>query len=102
MTTWEIWTWDSHPAVIISHPHRVAHKPVVEVLSCSTQRGVRQPEPHEVILDSADGLDWETLCRCDLIYAVEKDELRSRRGQVSRERQRQIIRAIIASHAWNL
>ena len=26
----------------------------------------------EIILDTADGLDWPTLCRCDLIFSVKK------------------------------
>ena len=75
MNQWEIWTWSEHPAIIISGPARVSRKPAVNVLSCSTHRGTRQPEPFEVVLDRADGLDWETLCRCDLIYAVDKTEL---------------------------
>jgi len=98
---WDIFTWDDHPAVILSHPERVASKPAVNILSCSTQRAGRPPGPGEVLLDRADGLDWETLCRCDLIYAVEKADLRQRRGSVAPERRRQIVRAIIQAFGWN-
>jgi hypothetical protein len=40
------------------------------------------------------------LCKCDLIYAVEKTLLHTRRGIVTKERRREIVRAIVASHGW--
>jgi mRNA-degrading endonuclease toxin of MazEF toxin-antitoxin module len=78
MKPWEIWTYafpgvGEHPAVIISHGQRVERKAVVEVLLCASLRGAASPAPHEVVLNSADGLDWKTLCRCDLIYSVPRD-----------------------------
>ncbi|MBI2927574.1 MAG: type II toxin-antitoxin system PemK/MazF family toxin [Verrucomicrobia bacterium] len=106
MNAWEIHTadlgWGDHPVVIVSHPARAARKPVVEVLSCSSRRAARPAEAHEVILDEADGLDWPTLCRCDCIHAVERTDIKGRRGAVSAERRRQIVRAIVQSHGWNL
>ena len=105
MTAWEIWTFDpgygEHPAVIVSAPDRAGHKPLIEVLLCSSQRASRAPNAGEVLLDSADGLDWQTLCKCDLIHTVEKEALHTFRGLVTTERRRQIVRVIIASHAWN-
>jgi len=53
-----------------------------------------------VLLDSADGLDWETICKCDLVYSVEKALLHTQCGLVTNERRKQIVRAIIASHCW--
>src|ERR1039458_7177242 len=50
----------------LPHPDRASKKPDVEVVLCSTQRAQRRAEPHELILDEADGLDWPTLCKCDL------------------------------------
>ena len=106
MKAWEIWTFDpgfgDHPAVIVSAPDRVARKPLVEVMLCSSQRAARSPNAGEVLLDSADGLDWETLCKCDLIYAVDKDLLHTLRGQVTAERRREMVRVIVAGHGWNL
>jgi len=67
---------------------------------CSSQRATRQPEPNEIILDPADGLDWETLCKCDLIHTVKKNELKNRRGSVSANRRPQLIRTLIAAHGW--
>ncbi len=89
-----------HPAVIISHPLRAERKDTVEVLLCTTLRAGHDPRLHEVILNGADGLDWATLCRCDLIYSVARDDLSTLRGTVALARRRDIIRKIIASHNW--
>jgi len=93
--------WDApHPCVIISHPDRAERKNPVEVVMCSTQRATRAATSGEMILDTADGLDWQTLCKCDVIYAVPRTELKNRRGQVSPSRRPQLIRTIIAAHGW--
>ena len=67
---------------------------------CSTQRAARAPKLHEVVLDQADGLDWPTLCKCDLIYAVPRGDLKRRRGLVSAARRASLLRTIIAAHGW--
>jgi mRNA-degrading endonuclease toxin of MazEF toxin-antitoxin module len=104
--SWEIWTYDpgfgDHPVVIISHGQRTANKPVVEFLLCSSQRAARPPSLTEVVLDGADGLSWETLCKCDLIRADDKSKLHTLRGEVTPGRRRQIVQAIIRSHGWNI
>lgn len=70
-------------------------KPRVCVILCSTQPAARKPEVHEVLLDEADGLDWETLCKCDVVYAAPKTELVKRRGSVTAERRRAIAERVI-------
>ena len=100
MKPWEVWTWNfpdggEHPAVLLGTEERVRLKPRVCVLLCSTQRAKRQPEMHEVLLDQSDGLDWETLCKCDVVYAVPRTELTQRRGLVTSERRRAIAERII-------
>lgn len=106
MKAWDIFSFQPqnwpqpHPAVIVSHPQRVANKGEVNVLMCSSQRATRPPEANEVILDDSDGLDWPTLCKCDLLHAVNKAELKHYRGHVTAERQRQIIAAINRSNGW--
>jgi hypothetical protein len=91
---------DAHPAVIVSHPDRVARKSELELVMCSTKRAGRSPEGHEIMLDEADGLDWPTLCKCDLLYTVAKSELKQKKGRVTKDRQRQLVRTIIVSHYW--
>ena len=106
MSPFEIYYWkppdwkEAHPCVIVSHPDRAARKPTIEVILCSTLRATRKAEAHEIILDEADGLDWPTICKCDLIYAAPKDELKPRKGQVSDVRQGPLVRTMIAAHGW--
>jgi mRNA-degrading endonuclease toxin of MazEF toxin-antitoxin module len=106
MKTFDVYSWqpagwpEPHPAVIVSNPARVASKPEVEVVMCSSQKTGRPAQPGEMLLDSADGLDWPTLCKCDLIHAVAKTELKNKRGEVSVRRRGQLIRTIVAAHAW--
>lgn len=107
MTAWDIYSYDfegagPHPAVIISHPDRVAKAQWVNVLLCTTQRASRPPKENEVRLNGADGLDWETLCRCDALWLVEKNKLQGKRGTVSRIRRRQIVDKINATMGWKL
>jgi mRNA-degrading endonuclease toxin of MazEF toxin-antitoxin module len=100
MKPWEIWTWkfpdaDAHPAVVLGTEDRVRLKPRVCVLLCSSQRAARKPEPHEVVLDEADGMDWPILCKCDVVYGALKSELTVRRGSVRPERRRAIAERLI-------
>jgi mRNA-degrading endonuclease toxin of MazEF toxin-antitoxin module len=107
MRPWDIYTCDfegagPHPAVIVSHPDRAANAPWVNVLICTTQRASRAPKETEVRLNGADGLDWETLCRCDVLWLVERAKLTGKRGSVSRLRRRQIVDKINAAMGWKL
>lgn len=100
MKPWDIYTWefpgaDAHPAVVLGTEARLANKPKVNVLFCSSQRAGRKAEALEVILNGADGLDWETICKCDLVFAVPKEQLTRKRGSVSRVRRTQIAERII-------
>jgi len=106
MKAWDIFSWqppgwpEPHPSVIVSHPDRVANKPDVTVIICTTRRATRQPEANEVILDANDGLDWPTPRKCDLLYTIQKANLTNRRGAVSAERRRLIIATINRVNGW--
>ena len=100
MKPWDIYSWEfpgveAHPAVVLGTETRLANKPKVNVLFCSSKRATRTAEPLEVILDTADSLDWETLCKCDLIFAAPKEQLSRKRGSVTHERRRQIAERVI-------
>jgi mRNA-degrading endonuclease toxin of MazEF toxin-antitoxin module len=104
MEPWDIYTCDfadagSHPAVIFT-PSRLLQRAdiaSVNVLFCQTLRGPlkRQLQPGRIILDRADGLDWETICYCQMLHLVPKAALGERRGNVSRERRRQISQELL-------
>ena len=106
MKAWDIFNWqppgwpEPHPAVIVSHPARVANKPEVSLLLCASKPATRVAEAHEVVLDASDGLDWPTLCRCNLFFMVKKADLKTQRGTVTAERRKQIIATIIRSNGW--
>jgi mRNA-degrading endonuclease toxin of MazEF toxin-antitoxin module len=107
MKQWDIWTSDfadagPHPAVVVSHPDRVARAPLVNVLICSRQKAGRPARENEVVLNGADGLDWETLVKCDLTYLVEKERLYRRRGSVGTVRRRVLARRINACFGFTL
>jgi hypothetical protein len=100
MKAWEIWTGDifgPHPVVLISCQARIDAKPEVVVLKCTTMKptNAREAKENEAVLDRADGLDWQTLCRCDLMFTVSKSSLSNKRGIVSVERRRDIARKIV-------
>lgn len=100
MKAWEIWTGDiygAHPVVLISCQARIDARPEVVVLKCTSMKPghARAAKDNEAVLDEADGMDWNTLCRCDLLFTVPKETLLKRRGVVSVERRRDIARKII-------
>jgi hypothetical protein len=101
MRPWEIWDWEfphgKHPAVILSAENRCSNNDIetVNVLGCSSRRATRTPEIHEILLDEADGLDWETLCRCDVLFLANKAELTRKRGTLGQERRRELGQRVI-------
>jgi hypothetical protein len=66
----------------------------VNALICTSARLNREAKKNEVILNAADGLDWKTAVRCDVIYLLPKSEFRERRGKVSLARRIAIARRI--------
>jgi hypothetical protein len=94
-TQFEVWRFifpkkGEHPVILISHPDRCARGDVVNVLYCTSQRQNRPPKPYEVMLNGADGMDWETFCDCSLMYSVPSAALFGRRGLVTLERRNAI------------
>ena len=83
---------------VILSPTRLcadANFDAVNGLLCTTVRPVgRAAKPHEVFLDAADGLDWLTAVRCNVIFHFAKAAAGARRGQVSTVRRREIARRI--------
>jgi hypothetical protein len=67
----------------------------VNGLLCTTVRPPGRPaKPHEIFLDAADGLDWLTAVRCNIIFHFAKAAAGSRRGLVGTIRRREISRRI--------
>ena len=99
MRQWDIFLFPfteelPHPVVILSVDERAAARKHVNGLLCVTLRG-RPLDLHEVLLNGADGLDWESAVRCDLVHLLERNRFLERRGRVIPERQIQISRKLI-------
>lgn len=101
MRQWDIYFFpfreeQPHPAVIISNEERCVNDDLeyVNALICTSTKLNREPKKNEVILNAADGLDWKTAVRCDVIYLLPKAEFRERRGKVSQPRRIAIARKL--------
>jgi mRNA-degrading endonuclease toxin of MazEF toxin-antitoxin module len=98
---WEIYLFPfeeekPHPAVIISNDERCLNSDLeyVNALICTSAKVNRDAKKNEVILNGADGLDWKTAVRCDVIYLLPKAEFEERRGKVTGPRRIAIGRKI--------
>ena len=101
MRQWEIYLFPfrqekPHPAVIISNEERCVNDDLeyVNALICTSAKRNRAAKKNEVILNDADGLDWKTAVRCDVIYLLPKAGFRDRRGKVRLQRRVAIARKI--------
>jgi hypothetical protein len=64
-------------------------------LVCSTIRPPDRPiRSHEVFLDTADGFENKTACRCHLVIEFAREDILQRRGRVSTLRQAAIKRKL--------
>ena len=94
-TQFAVWRYNfpkkgEHPCVLISHPDISARANLVNVLFCTSQRQSRPPRVDEVLLDEADGLDWETFVSCSHVWLVESADLSGYRGLVTPQRRNAI------------
>ena len=97
MNQWDIYLYpfeieQPHPVVIISNDERCQNPDLdqVNALICTSFRLNRPPRDREIVLDDADGLDWRTAVRCDIIHLLPKSLFRERRGRVSERRRKPI------------
>ena len=99
MRQWEVYLYPfeeekPHPAVIISNDERCRNDDLeyVNALICTSVKLNREAKKNEVILNGADGLDWKTAVRCDVIYLLPKAEFQEARGKVTAPRRSAIAR----------
>ena len=68
---------------------------MINGLLCTTLRPVgRALKSHEVRLDAADGMEWDTVVKCSHIHELPKIRATERRGPVTAARQREIARTL--------
>lgn len=102
MKQWDIYLFpfrleQPHPVVVLSNDERCLNPDYREVngLLCTTVRLNRGPKDNEFILDEADGLDWKTAVRCDVIHLLPKAAFGERRGRVVARRRLGITQRMI-------
>lgn len=88
---------DAHPAVIVSNEELCADPRItrVNVLHGTKTAPGNPARPHQILLNSAEGLDFPTAIDCGYVYSVAKDEIIAEFGQVGAERRRALKRKII-------
>ena len=88
---------DFHPGVVVSGEEWCAsgHTTNVNVLACSKRVPGDQVKPHQVVLNGADGLEFQTTVDARFQYVITKDGVTEVVGRVSPERRRVIGRRII-------
>src|SRR5262245_24267505 len=98
MRQWDTCQWTfphgSHPAVILSRNAVCDLGQRINLLACSSHRATRLPRENEIILDEADGMDWQTLCKLETIWLADASELKPR-GALTLERRRHLARQLI-------
>ena len=103
MKQWELWKFPypsaekPHWFVILS-PTAWCENPnvtTVNGLVCTTLRPLgRDIKPHEVRLDAADGMDWDTVVKCSYLHELPKAKATEQRGPVTRPRSAEIVRRL--------
>jgi hypothetical protein len=70
------------------------HTANLNIIACSKKPPADAPKPHQVELNSADGLDFRTAADCRFFYILAKEDVTEVIGHVSTERRRAIGRKI--------
>jgi hypothetical protein len=88
---------DLHPGIVLSGEEwcASAHTTNLNVLACSKRVPGDQVKPHQVVLNGADGLEFQTTVDARFLYVIHKDGVSEVIGRVSPERRRVIGRRII-------
>lgn len=87
---------EHHPGVILSGEEWCASTQTTNltVLACSKRVPADGTRPHQVLLNGADGLDFQTTVDCRFFHIVTKESITEVVGRVSTERRRVIGRKI--------
>lgn len=105
MKQWELWKFPypsadrPHWFVIVSPPDACANEQQATLngLLCMTLRPVGRPlKTHEVRLDPADGLEWDTVAKCSHIHELPRNGATQSLGPVAAARRQQISRTLRA------
>jgi hypothetical protein len=87
-----------HPAVVLSHEARLddVRMERINVLVGSKKQPGETAREHQVVLNSAEGLEFSTLVDCAFIYTVRKSAILRLAGAVGYVRRTEIQRKVRA------
>jgi mRNA-degrading endonuclease toxin of MazEF toxin-antitoxin module len=85
-----------HPGVVLSGEEwcASAHTTNLNVLACSKRVPAATVKPHQVVLNGADGMEFQSTADCRFFHIVAKEEVSEVIGRVSSERRRAIGRKL--------
>jgi hypothetical protein len=67
----------------------------LNVLACSKRVPGDSVKPHQVVLNGADGLEFQTTVDARFLYVIQKEGVSEIIGRVSQERRRSVGRKVI-------
>ena len=82
------------PAVLVSHDSLNLHSPVVIVVPLTSQRRARLLPTHVLIPADEEGVDVESVAKCEQVRAVAKSRLVRHRGPLSAAVMAQVDRGL--------
>ena len=88
-----------HPAVILSPPDILEDEKQlrINVLIGTKKTPAEGAKPHQVVLNGADGLEFQTLVDCSLVYQVRKNSILRLSGRVAHARRSSIAARVRAA-----
>lgn len=87
---------DLHPGIVLSGEEWCAspHTINLNVIACSKRVPGEATKPHQVLLNGADGLEFQTVADCRFFHIIAKAGIVEVVGRVSAERRRSVGRKI--------
>jgi hypothetical protein len=87
---------DLHPGIVISGPELCANANITSInaLACSKKPPGGTVQPYNIMLNGADGLDFQSGVDCRFFHIVPKEAVTEIIGRVATERRRAISRKV--------
>lgn len=85
-----------HPGIVISSEEWCASDQTtsLNILACSKRPPAADTKPHQVLLNGADGLDYQSTADCRFFHIIPKNSVTDIIGRVAPERRRAIGRKV--------
>lgn len=86
-----------HPGIVLSGEEWCAstHTTNLNIIACSKRIPAVEVKPHQVVLNGADGLEFQSAADCRFFHIVTKEGVSEVIGRVSPERRRAIGRKLV-------